>query len=437
MPDFDAIPFDDELLSAYLDDELAPEERARVEEWLAADPRARQLLDELRAVSRAMRELPAATLGADLRESVLRRAERAMLVSGEGASARGLSEVVRRIPFGRSKRAWFWAGAALAAGLMLMVFQQEPERNRDLLGDVALRDRDAVALNETLPQLEVQSREKAKEEVASPPAAVSAPVSVVGREDASGGVGGAGAVMDASTAVNGVAEDLLVVHVNVTPAAIANRVFDAVLVDNQIEMEEPTEDELRSEPSQDVDVVLVEAAPAQISACLAELDADRSNFLGIAVDDEFAANQRARAAERPADDLKQYNFGVVPRQQKVELAPNNNLYYQTVRGQIEIDRKLAGKDDFARQSQSQQAPGYAASQDSVATLRSAAPAAGRLYAEAKQGVARRAVQKLATKAEMLQVLFVLQASEEPASAKPAALPTTSPPAEEGLKIDER
>ena len=91
MPEFEI--FDDELLSAYLDDELTPEERARVEERMAADPRARQLLEELRAVSRAMKELPPATLGTDLRETVLRRAERAMLVSGERASARGLNEV--------------------------------------------------------------------------------------------------------------------------------------------------------------------------------------------------------------------------------------------------------------------------------------------------------------------------------------------------------
>jgi len=38
---------------------------------------------------------------------------------------------------------------------------------------------------------------------------------------------------------------------------------------------------------------------------------------------------------------------------------------------------------------------------------------------------------------MLQVLFVLQADEEPAAAKSTSSPTASPPAEEGLKIDER
>jgi hypothetical protein len=68
------------------------------------------------------------------------RLQRAMLLPGERASARGLNEVVRKIPFGRSRRAWLWAGAALAAGLLLMVFEQMPGENRDLPREVAMRD---------------------------------------------------------------------------------------------------------------------------------------------------------------------------------------------------------------------------------------------------------------------------------------------------------
>jgi len=52
------LEFSDELLSAYLDGELSPAERARVESQLAADPEAQQLLDELRALSGEVRELP-------------------------------------------------------------------------------------------------------------------------------------------------------------------------------------------------------------------------------------------------------------------------------------------------------------------------------------------------------------------------------------------
>ena len=461
MSDFEAAEFDDELLSAYLDDELTPEERARVEERLAADPRARQLLEELRAVSRAMKELPPATLGTDLRETVLRRAERAMLVSGERASAGGLNEVARRIPFGRSKRAWFWAGATLAAGLMLMVFAREPGRNQDLTGEVARLKSPAPRGDSPVPEL--RSSDRAKDEAgdvvasvpttapaASPPATVSVPGEMASREVASGGAGGAVAVRSAPTVANVPAEELLVVHVNVTPAAFKNRAFDALFSKHQIEVEEPAADEAKVAEPSDVEMVLVEAAPAQVDACLAELDADHDNYLGIAVDEEFAANQQAPAGKQLANDLKQHNRGELPRQQKVELGPNNRFYYQSNRSLLEVDRQLADKSEAPQRLFRQDAPGadnrgralrvepqstalgYAADEESAAT-----PAAENSFGEARQNFARRAVQKLATKADLLQVLFVLTAGDEPAAANPAAAPASLPPAEEGLKIDEQ
>ncbi|MGE3239552.1 MAG: anti-sigma factor, partial [Pirellulales bacterium] len=98
--------FDDELLSAYLDGELTAEERARVEERLSVDPASRQLLDELRSVSQAMQGLPHAKLSGDLRESVLRRAERSMLVAKDATAAGRPGADGFSLPFGRSKRAW-------------------------------------------------------------------------------------------------------------------------------------------------------------------------------------------------------------------------------------------------------------------------------------------------------------------------------------------
>ena len=44
----------EELLSAYLDDELSADERATVETWLAEDAAYRQLLDDLRALRSGM-----------------------------------------------------------------------------------------------------------------------------------------------------------------------------------------------------------------------------------------------------------------------------------------------------------------------------------------------------------------------------------------------
>src|SRR5262245_8966905 len=120
---------DGELLSAYLDDELAPEERAHVESRLAADPAAQRLLDELRSVSQAVRDLPKEAHPGDLAATVLRRAERAMLTTEALASSAAssiptgrLSELASKLPIGRSRRSWFWAGLTIAAGLIIMFF---------------------------------------------------------------------------------------------------------------------------------------------------------------------------------------------------------------------------------------------------------------------------------------------------------------------------
>ena len=70
---------DNELVSAYLDGELNAQERAQVEQWLAANPAARQLVDDLRALSSRLRSLPKERLGEDLSERVLQVAQRRML----------------------------------------------------------------------------------------------------------------------------------------------------------------------------------------------------------------------------------------------------------------------------------------------------------------------------------------------------------------------
>ena len=64
----------DELLSAYLDDELSPDERALVESRLAADPQARQLVEELRTLSGEVRELPRHTVSAGFSQRVVQAA---------------------------------------------------------------------------------------------------------------------------------------------------------------------------------------------------------------------------------------------------------------------------------------------------------------------------------------------------------------------------
>jgi anti-sigma-K factor RskA len=98
--------FTEELLSGYLDGELDAEQRQAVEERLANDPAARQLLSEWRALGSALRELPHHALPEDFPQRVLQQAQ---------STARTPAEARHR------RYAVFAVLAALAATLLIMI----------------------------------------------------------------------------------------------------------------------------------------------------------------------------------------------------------------------------------------------------------------------------------------------------------------------------
>jgi hypothetical protein len=105
----------DELLSAYLDGEVTPEERAAVEQRLEQSPPLRETLDELSEVGDLVRGLPRARPPIDLPERVVAaiKAKQPAAVSpnkGVPPHPRGLFGTFRR---------WQWmaAGSVVAAGL--------------------------------------------------------------------------------------------------------------------------------------------------------------------------------------------------------------------------------------------------------------------------------------------------------------------------------
>src|SRR5688500_13898316 len=82
-------PFNDELISAYLDGELSPDEQACVEQTLVESAEFRQMFEELRTLRGDLQTLPSHRLPADFSERVLERADRAMLREAQSFVAAG------------------------------------------------------------------------------------------------------------------------------------------------------------------------------------------------------------------------------------------------------------------------------------------------------------------------------------------------------------
>lgn len=118
-----------ELLSAYLDDELTAAERAEVERLLAASPAARQLLDELRALSTTLQSLPRQKLKDDLSRQVVAIAEQRRLAEGGPDEAVSDAPVpLHRSVFRRfvNRRTLFWVG--LTTVIAIMIRLNEPRQ---------------------------------------------------------------------------------------------------------------------------------------------------------------------------------------------------------------------------------------------------------------------------------------------------------------------
>jgi hypothetical protein len=126
----------EELLSAYLDDELSADERAQVEAWLAESAEYRQLYEELRAVRHDLESLPRHKLAEDLGPAVLRRAERAVLTPRESAPQSGAvtprSAVAEWWSRGSSRRMFIWPVVAVAAALLVALFDARQDQQREL-----------------------------------------------------------------------------------------------------------------------------------------------------------------------------------------------------------------------------------------------------------------------------------------------------------------
>jgi anti-sigma factor RsiW len=134
----------EELLSAYLDDELSAEDRARVEQWLADDADYRRLHEELMSLRSDLQALPRHQLRDDLAPAVLRRVEQqSKQKSTTNTPVAPTVELPERSAVAewwsrRSGRTFFWPAVAVAAALMVALFNTRTDERDVALDDSAL-----------------------------------------------------------------------------------------------------------------------------------------------------------------------------------------------------------------------------------------------------------------------------------------------------------
>lgn len=315
-----------ELFSAYLDGELSAAEQAEMERLLATSPAARQLIEELRALSTTLQALPQEKLGEDLSRQVLRVAERRMLTGAEPgpteASPTPLGRSIFRQFFNRRAVVWLSLTAAIA---LVIVINEQRQSVRPAV-EVARRSATTpVASDKRLPRkpgppptiqaahddeheplkeakVAVEERREAERSSGSaltaeraagsapPPAPAEKPADL-GRQ---------------TTAPRGY-EGLLVVQCDISPEGVQRRALPQLLVANGVAWNEQPAEQRRAEKAKEeataavidgmagqatllhsiaagkADVLYAEATTAQIDATLAGLRAQPNVFLSYSL----------------------------------------------------------------------------------------------------------------------------------------------------------
>ncbi|MBL9092853.1 MAG: hypothetical protein JNL96_16660 [Planctomycetaceae bacterium] len=195
---------DEELISAYFDDELSNEERARAEQLLVERPDLRRFLDELRVLREGLHGLPKYELGDQFGADVLRRAEREMLQSdaapaGPAVAAAALKSTLpkavpppagsprvelARFSWERWRRPAAFSLAAVAAAVVLMFVERTQRPNDVALGPAKPQAGDLVDLNGA--DRKALKRDDAADKLAAPP---------LRKEDGDFAAGGLGAAL--------------------------------------------------------------------------------------------------------------------------------------------------------------------------------------------------------------------------------------------------
>ena len=181
----------EELISAYLDGELDATEAARVEQWIAEDPQAKKLFEDLKLMQDAIHRLPRHPLESDLTRGVLDQITDQSVVSESQHSGAFIAasysedysidkEPTRRervfakytseyhqnleenlpsteFPQRARRRIYLWPATAIAAAVLLMIFSNSEQKEKD--GLVVQRDASVRLKNLPSQQGSIKSME--------------------------------------------------------------------------------------------------------------------------------------------------------------------------------------------------------------------------------------------------------------------------------------
>ncbi|MEX2172462.1 MAG: zf-HC2 domain-containing protein [Pirellulales bacterium] len=341
--------FDRELLSAYVDGELTGAERAAVEAHLASDPAARRQVEEFRRLSGLIQNLPQPSLPADFSARVIARAEQARPAA--------VVEPLRPSPtIGRTWRGWVWAGAALAAALLLAVMlpNREPElANRGIAtSSPAVKEQPEMRAplgSASSPLERSDSGSSAEQSPRSGGRAEESPLSQEQLSVPETLLTDGDPLSDRAFASGADESPLLIVRVSMSSAALQGRALDQVLAQNGIDVEETQElaspldkaeaveesaagrsaavqayvdaasagvageaAEFEGAFAQPREVVLVDAPLEQIAASLASIEGDAENFVALEIEQGSPlSKQRSSIVNDQVDQLRRFNRAAV------------------------------------------------------------------------------------------------------------------------------
>jgi anti-sigma factor RsiW len=292
---------DAELLSGYLDGELTPAERAVVEQLLAKDAKAGELLADLRGIRADLQQVPKVQLPEQFANEVLRSAERLMLLgppeltpSAQAEIDSAQSELAPRAARRHlwSSPAWFITGAAVAVLLMFALgpwrggpgrqAAQRPTPPSDIATTKNGNDAD-VGASPVASDTATQAQS-----VAESPTSRNADLET-GKSVASDAPGAApNGSIESSPAVTGVATDTdgderkhdpfgMVVSCDMDRMAIADGAFDQLLAHRGIVVvPKPDDGEKDEQPAEDV--VYMEATADQLAKVLEDMGKEPDTF---------------------------------------------------------------------------------------------------------------------------------------------------------------